>query len=93
MVENHIKWPKTTSMDPNQWLWENWKKNSENFPDFGGDDGHSRRFFERASTFLNFLRLDYDRLSLGLQFEPYGDLTVAYARKLLRNYEKFMTKS
>ena len=69
----------------------NLKKKSE-FSDFWGDDGPLRRFFERASTFLNFLRLVSDRSSLGLQFEPYDDLTVAYAQKLLRNYEKITTK-
>ena len=65
----------------------------KNYSDFRGGDGPSSRFFERASTFLNFLRLVSDRSNLGLQFEPYDDLTVAYAQKLLHNYEKITTKS
>ena len=93
MIENHIKWTKTTFKDHNYWLWENWKKFSEKFSDFGGDDGPSSRFFERAPTFPNFLRPDSDRPSFVLQFEPYDDLGVAWGKKLLRNYEKFMAKS
>jgi len=42
------------------------KKDSENFSDFRGGDGPSSRFFERASTFSNFFRLDSDRTSQGL---------------------------
>ena len=42
------------------------KKISKNLSDFGGGDGPSNRFFERASTFSNFLRFDSDRTSQGL---------------------------
>ena len=42
------------------------KKKSENFSDFRGGDGPSNRFFERAPTFTNFLRLDPDRTGQGL---------------------------
>ena len=69
------------------------RKIFQNFFDFGGDDRPSSRFFERASTLSNFLRLASDRLSQDLQFEPYGELWVALGQKILRNYEKVMTKS
>ena len=61
--------------------------------DFGGDDGPSNQFSERASTLSNFWRLDSDRPNQDLQFEPYGDLWVALGQKILRNYEKVMIKS
>ena len=93
MTEIHIKWPEMTSTHHNHWFWENWEKFSKKFSDFGGGDVLSNRFFERAPTFTNFLRLAFDRPSWDLQFEPYDDLTVAYAQKILRNYEIFMTKS
>ena len=59
------------------------------FWDFGGGHGPSSRFFERASTFLNFWRLDSCRTSLGLQFEPYVGLGVAWAEKLKKSFLKF----
>ena len=68
------------------------KKKSEFFSDFRGGDGPSSRFFERAPTFTNFLRLDSDRTSQGLQFSPYDAHSVVLAQKLLRNYEKITTK-
>ena len=82
-----------TPADHNYWFWENWEKFFKNFLDFGGGDGPSNRFFERASTFSNFLRLVSDRPSPDLQFEPYYGHSVALAQKLSPNYEIFMTKS
>ena len=64
------------------------KKKSENFPDFRGDDGPSNRFFDRASTFSNFLRLDRDSTNRDHEFKLYDNLVVACARKLIGNYEK-----
>ena len=58
------------------------EKKSKNFSDFRGGDAPSSRFFERASTFSNFLRLDSDRTSQGLQFALYDGLKVAKAQKL-----------
>ena len=82
-----------TSIDHNYCFWENWEKFSKNLSDFWGGDGLSNRFFERFPTFPNFFRVKSDRLSFALQFKPYDDLTVDYAQKLLRNYEKITTKS
>ena len=61
--------------------------------DFGGDDGPSNRFFERASTFNNFLRLGADRPNRVLQFDLHDGHSVALAQTLSRYYEIFMTKS
>ena len=69
------------------------EKFSKKKSDFGGGDGHSYRIFEFCSTLRNFLRLESDRPSQNLPFEPYGDLWVALGQKILRNYEKVMTKS
>ena len=55
-----------TPVDHEYGFWENWEKISKNFSDFGGGDGPSNRFFERASTLSNFLRLDSDRTNQGL---------------------------
>ena len=93
MGDNYIKWSKLIPEDQNDWFWENSEKFSKKTSDFGGGDGTSNRFFERASTFINFWWLDPDRTAQGLQFALYGDLEVAWAQKILRNYEKFITKS
>ena len=55
-----------TPVDHEYGLWENWQKISKNFSDFEGGDGPSNRFFEKASTLSNFLRLDSDRTNQGL---------------------------
>ena len=81
-----------TDLSHNHGFWENCEKNFIIFLDFGGVHGPSSRFFERAPTFTNFWRLDSCRTSLGLQFEPYVGLGVAWAEKLLRSYEKITTK-
>ena len=91
--DNCVKWSKLIPEDQNDWFWENSEKFSKKTSDFGGGDGTSNRFFERASTFINFWWLDPDRTGQGLQFALYGDLEVAWAQKILRNYEKFITKS
>ena len=91
--DNCVKWSKLIPEDQNDWFWWNSEKFSKKTSDFGGGDGTLNRFFERASTFINFLRLDSDRAGQGLQFAPYDSLGVDWGQKLLRNYEKFMTKS
>ena len=58
-----------------------------------GGDGFSNRFFARFHTFPHFWRPDADRTGQGLQFAPYHDNRGVMSQKLLRNYEKFMTKS
>ena len=93
MTGNVVKWSKMTPEDHEYGFWGNWEKIFKNFSVFGGGDGPSNRFFERAPTFTNFLRLDSDRISRGLQFALYDGLKVAKAQKLLRNYEIFMVKS
>ena len=60
---------------------------------FWGCDGTSNLFVERFHTFPNVLLLDSDRTSQALQFLPDDGLAVAWCQKLLRNYEKFITKS
>ena len=47
---------------------------------------------ERFPTFPNFFRLDPDRAGQSLQFAIYGALEVDWGKKILRNYEKNMTK-
>ena len=93
MAYNYVKRLKMTPMDQNEWFWENSEKNLKKNPDFWGGDGPSNRFFERFQTFPNFLRNASDRPSLGLQFAPYEGLGVAWAQKILRNYEKNTTKT
>ena len=91
--DNYVNLSKIITEDQNDWI----RSKSENFfkkiSDFGGGDGLSNRFFERFHTFPYFLRLDSDRTGQGLQFAPYDSLGVDWGQKLLRNYEKFMTKS
>ena len=93
MIKIYIKWLKLAFAHNNYWFWENWEKIFKKISDFGGGDGPSNRFFERFQTFPSFLRIASDRPSLGLQFAPYEGLGVAWAQKILRNYEKITTKS
>ena len=67
-----------TSTHHNYWFLEIWEKIFKKSSDFGGGDGPSNRFFERAPTFTNFLRLAFDRPSQDLQFEPYDDVDSAW---------------
>ena len=46
----------------------------------------------RAPIFTNFLRLNFDRSSLALKFEPYDDLVVVCAQKISRNYENIYSR-
>ena len=61
MAGDIAKWSKMTPVDYDYGFWENWEKIFKNFSDFGGGDVPSNRFFARASTFSNFLRLDSDK--------------------------------
>ena len=84
---------KNDSCGPWVWILRKLRKNFQKFFGFLGGDGLSNRFFERCTTLHNFWRLDSDRISWGLQFEPFDELAVDCGQKLLRNYENFMTKS
>ena len=69
------------------------KKKFKNFSDFGVVTDFQIENFHGSGTWRHFLWHDSDGPSQDLQFEPYDDLWVALGKKLLRNYEKFMTKS
>ena len=81
-------------LDRNYWFGEICeKKNFKKFSDLGVVTDFQIENFHGSGTWRHFLWHDSDGPSQDLQFEPYDDLWVALGKKLLRNYEKFMTKS
>ena len=93
LADNFVKWSKMIPEGHNYWFGEIWKKISKISRILGVVTDFQIENFYGSGIWRHFLRLDSDRPSWGLQFEPYDGLEGAWDKKLLRNYEIFMTKS
>ena len=93
LADNFEKLSKMFLLGRNYWFGEICEKKFKNFSDFGVVTDFQIENFHGSGTWRHFLWHDSDGPSQDLQFEPYDDFWVALGKKLLRNYEKFMTKS